>query len=335
MKSLKIVVTGGAGFIGSHFIRYLLKTEPECEILNIDKLTYAGNLKNLSDISSDRRYHFVQEDICHQKTMENLVKGWDVLVNFAAETHVDRSLIDRESFLRTDVWGVFSLLEATRSSGIKKFLQISTDEVYGFIRKGSVSEDGLLSPTNPYAATKAAADLLALSYFRTCRIPVCIIRSTNNFGSFQHPEKMIPLFITNALEGKELPLYGDGHQVREWLFVEDNCRAIGIILKKGKPGHIYHVSPQVGYRNLTVARKIIRMLGKEESLIKKVKDRPGHDRRYSLACEKIKKLGWQPQWKFEKALAETVDWYRRNVSWWKSIKNGSFRHYYQQQYQGR
>jgi len=333
-NKMKVVVTGGAGFVGSNFIRYLLRNVPDCRILNIDKLTYAGNLNNLSDFFTDSRHHFVREDICRQSTMEKLIRGWEAVVNFAAETHVDRSLMEPEKFLRTDVWGVFSLLEASRRCGLKKFLQISTDEVYGSLIRGTARESSCLSPSNPYAASKAAADLLAFSYYKTYGLAVSVVRSTNNFGPFQHPEKMIPLFITNALENEKLPLYGDGRQVRQWLFVEDNCRAILMILQRGQTGQVYHVSPGVGHRNISIARMILRLLGKPESLLQSVKDRPGHDRRYCLSSEKMRKLGWRPEWSLEKALAATVKWYQENPGWWGALKKGAFQEDYRKQYGG-
>ena len=328
---MKIVITGGAGFIGSHFIKYILKSYPDYSILNIDKLTYAGNLENLKEVENHPQYRFIKMDICDRE-VEEVIKGYEVIINFAAESHVDRSISEPETFLKTDIFGTFNLLEISRKNKIKKFIQISTDEVYGSIERGSFSESSPLNPSNPYSASKGAADLLVLSYFKTYNLPVNIIRSTNNYGPNQYPEKFIPLFITNALEDKELPLYGDGMNVRDWLFVEDNCRAIDIVLHKGKNGEIYNVSAGNEKPNLYVAKKIVELTGKDEKLIKFVKDRPGHDKRYSINSEKIRKLGWKPIVSFEEGLEITVKWYKENVEWWKKIKEGVFKDYYKKHY---
>lgn len=329
---MKIVITGGAGFIGSNFIKYILRKHPDYSILNIDKLTYAGNLENLKEIENHPNYKFIRMDICNRE-IEDVIKGYDVIINFAAESHVDRSISEPETFLKTDIFGTFNLLEISRKNKIKKFIQISTDEVYGSIENGSFTEESKLNPSNPYSASKASADLIVLSYFKTYSLPVNIIRSTNNYGPNQYPEKFIPLFIINALENKELPLYGDGMNVRDWLFVEDNCRAIEIVLHKGKDGEIYNVSAGNEKTNLYVARKIVKLTERSEKLIKFVKDRPGHDRRYSIVSEKIKKLGWKPVISFDKGLEFTVKWYRENTAWWKKIiEKKEFKGYYKRHY---
>lgn len=330
---MRIVVTGGAGFIGSHFIRYILKRYPSDHILNIDKLTYAGNLENLKEVENNPRYAFLKEDICNRGAIEEAISGYDVIINFAAESHVDRSINTPEIFLKTDIMGTFNLLEIAREKGIKRYIQISTDEVYGSAGEGErFSEKSPLNPSSPYSASKAAADLLVLSYYRTYKLPVMIVRSTNNYGPNQYPEKFIPLFITNALEDKPLPLYGDGKNVRDWLFVLDNCKGIDIILHKGKEGEIYNIAGENERENIFIAKKILEYLGKPFSLIKFVKDRPGHDRRYSISCEKVKELGWSPEVSLEEGLSLTVDWYKNNQDWWKKIKSGEFLEYYRKQY---
>lgn len=320
---MKYLVTGGAGFIGSNFIRYLLSSYPDCEVINFDKLTYAGNLENLSDIANDHRYSFVKGDICDAKAVEKVV-GWlggsDAVVNFAAETHVDRSIVSAGSFVQTDVYGTYILLEAVKKFKIARYLHISTDEVYGSIDKGSFTEDSALSPNSPYAASKAGGDLLVRSYFKTYDLPVIITRSSNNYGPYQYPEKVIPLFITNALQKEKLPLYGDGKNVRDWLYVEDNCAAIDLVLQKGKDGEIYNIGGESERQNIEITKLILKELGKTEDLIEFVKDRPGHDRRYSLDCTKVKKLGWKPKTGFDDGLKRTIAWYRDNKDWWLKIK---------------
>jgi dTDP-glucose 4,6-dehydratase len=330
---MKIVVTGGAGFIGSHFIKYLLKEHPGYKILNIDKLTYAGNLENLEEIKDNPDYSFVEEDICNRKSVEKAIKGYDVIVNFAAESHVDRSIDKPEVFLKTDVLGTFSLLEICRTKGIKKYIQISTDEVYGSADGGETFTEGSpLNPSSPYSASKASADLLVLSYCRTYKMSVNIVRSSNNYGPNQYPEKFIPLFITNALEDKKLPLYGDGRNVRDWLFVTDNCAGIDTVMHSGTDGEIYNIAGENEKENIYIAKKILGYLGKSEELIQFVKDRPGHDRRYSISCEKIKKIGWVQKTSLEDGLRLTVEWYRKNRQWWEKIKSGEFLEYYRKHY---
>jgi len=319
---MRLLVTGGAGFIGSNFIRHIIKKYPQYEIINLDKLTYAGNLDNLKDIENNSHYTFVKGDICDRKIVNELSKDVEAIVNFAAQSHVDRSIIDASDFIRTNIDGTYNLLEATKRHNISRFIQISTDEVYGSIGKGSFKETDTLSPSSPYAASKAAADMLVYSYWVTFNLPVIVVRSSNNFGPYQYPEKIIPLFITNALENKNLPLYGDGMNVRDWLYVVDNCEAIDLVLHKGKKGEIYNIGGGNELKNIDLTRMVLNILGKPESLIQPVKDRPGHDRRYSLDCSKIEReLGWTPRFDFERALKETVKWYRDNQWWWKKIKD--------------
>lgn len=316
---MKFLITGGAGFIGSHFIRLLLKDQ-ENEIINLDKLTYAGNLENLKDVENNPNYKFVKGDIADKQIVDSLVKDVDCIVNFAAETHVDRSIVDARQFIDTDIKGTFTLVESARKNNIKRFVQISTDEVYGHILEGSFKEDNMLQPRNPYSASKAGADLIALSFFSTYRIPIIITRSSNNFGPNQYPEKAIPLFITNILEGKKVPLYGDGLNIRDWIYVVDNCEAIKAVLDKGKKGEIYNISSGNEIKNIELTKNILGLMGKDETSIDYVEDRLGHDRRYSLDYSKIKDLGWKPRFEFEKSLSETIIWYKENVEWWKRLK---------------
>ncbi|MGH7312866.1 MAG: dTDP-glucose 4,6-dehydratase, partial [Candidatus Rokuibacteriota bacterium] len=301
----------------------------------LDKLTYAGNLQNLTDVAGDPRYRFVHGDICDGKLVRDILRGVDAVVNFAAESHVDRSLMEADAFLKTDVFGVFTLLEAVRELGIPRFMQISTDEVYGSLATGSAREGDPLRPSNPYSAAKAGADLLTLSYWRTHRLPVVITRSSNNFGPYQHPEKVIPLFITNALDDQPLPLYGDGRNVRDWLYVVDNCEAIDLLLRRGADGEIYNVGGGHELENIALTREILGLTGKPAALVRRVTDRPGHDWRYSLDSTKVRRLGWTPRHRFLDGLAATVGWYREHDAWWRSLKSGAFATYYQQQYGNR
>lgn len=316
---MKLLITGGAGFIGSNFIRSILKRYPEYEIVNLDKLTYAGNLNNLKDVEKNKNYSFIKGDICDKKTVGNAVKDSDIIVNFAAETHVDRSIIDAGDFVTTDVLGTYRLLEAARKYDIEKYVQISTDEVYGSIEKGSFRENDRLEPSSPYSASKAGGDMLVHSYYVTHRLPAVITRSSNNFGPYQYPEKLIPLFITNALRNKKLPLYGDGRNVRDWLYVLDNCNAIDLVMHEGIDGHIYNIGSGNEITNIEITRLILKELKKPESLVEFVPDRKGHDRRYSLDASKIQKHGWKPKYDFETALKETVKWYIGNEWWWKQL----------------
>jgi dTDP-glucose 4,6-dehydratase len=329
---VRILVTGGAGFIGSNFIRHLLAAHPAYDVVNLDKLTYAGNPENLRDLADHPRYRFVHGDICDAGLVREVAAGVGAVVNFAASTHVDRSLIEPDEFLRTDVFGVFTLLEAARALKVPRMIQVSTDEVYGSVSAGSSREDAALRPSNPYSAAKAAADLLCGAYWHTHRVPVVITRSSNNFGPYQYPEKVVPLFITNALDDRPLPLYGDGRNVREWLYVHDNCAAIDLILHEGLPGEIYNVGGGHEVENLVLTRQILRRLGKPESLIQPVADRPGHDRRYSLDSSKVRALGWRPRHGFEAAVDATIAWYRANEAWWRPLKSGAFAVYYARQY---
>lgn len=329
---MRILVTGGCGFIGSNFIRHLLRENTEDEVLNLDKLTYAGNPENLRDVEEDPRYQFLKGDICEEADVREAFEwGPEAVVNFAAETHVDRSIVDPEAFVRTDVLGTFRLLEAVREAGVR-LMQISTDEVYGSIVEGSFTEESPLRPNSPYAASKAGADLLVRSYVRTYGIDAVIVRSSNNYGPYQYPEKVIPLFITNLLEGRKVPLYGEGANVRDWLFVEDNCRAIDLVLRYGESGTVYNVGAGQEMSNLELTRQILASLGKDESHIQRVPDRPGHDFRYSLDCSRIRALGWEPRYELEKGLRETVRWYRENQDWWRPLKSGEFREYYLRRY---
>jgi len=332
-----LLVTGGAGFIGSNLIHFLLKRYPHIKIINLDKLTYAGNLENLKDIEQDPRYEFVQGDIRDKELMAALYKRVSGIIHLAAETHVDRSILDAGEFVLTDVYGSFILFEALRNSEIDFFLHISTDEVYGSRDDGLFTEEDPINPSSPYAASKAGADRLAHAYHVTYGLPIMILRPSNNFGIYQYPEKFIPLFTTNALEDKSLPLYGKGTNIRDWLFVEDHCRAIELIIKKGKPGEVYNVGAQCEVQNIDVAHRILEYLGKPRTLIKMVPDRLGHDKRYALDCRKIRALGWKPEYSFDNALLATVNWYREHPEWWKTIKekSKSFQSFYEEYYKNR
>ncbi len=332
---MKILVTGGAGFIGSNFIRLVLSKHPDHEVVNLDKLTYAGNLDNLRDIEANPRYSFVHADICDADAVAAAMDGIDAIVNFAAESHVDRSIGGPADFIQTDVFGTYVLLEAARSHNVGRYVQISTDEVYGSIREGSFSEVDRLQPSSPYSASKAGGDMQVMAYHTTFGVPAIITRSSNNFGPYQYPEKIIPLFITNALENKKLPLYGDGANVRDWIYVTDNCEAIDLVLHQGKIGEIYNIGGGNERDNLSITKLILGALDKDEEKIQRVPDRPGHDFRYSIDCSKVKELGWAPARSFEDSLRETVDWYVDNCWWWEKIKSGKFARYYQKQYEKR
>ena len=331
----KLLVTGGAGFIGSNFVRYILSRYPDYQVVVLDKLTYAGNLANLADVADNPGYSFVRGDICDQPLVDSLAAEVDAILNFAAETHVDRSILDAGSFIRTDVYGTFVLLEAAKKHGVRRFLQVSTDEVYGDVPEGSSREDDPLRPRSPYSASKAGGDMLVQAYHITHGVPVLVTRGSNNYGPYQYPEKLIPVLITNALDDQELPIYGDGQQVRDWLYVLDHCSAIDVVLHRGEPGEVYNVGGGNERRNLDIAEQVLELLGKPRSLIRFVKDRPGHDRRYSLDCSKLRRLGWEPARDFEEALAETVRWYVSNEDWWRPLKSGEYWEYYQRNYAGR
>lgn len=328
------MITGGAGFIGSNFIHYLLSRYKDIEVVNLDKLTYAGNLDNLKDVADDPRYRFVKGDICDRKIVSEVISGCELVVHFAAETHVDRSILEAGSFITTDVYGTYVLLEEAKKARVKRFIHISTDEVYGSVEEGFSREDDPLKPSNPYSASKAGADRLAYSFFVTYHLPVIIVRASNNFGPYQYPEKIIPLFITNAIDDLILPLYGDGKNIRDWLYVEDHCRAIDLLIEKGKEGEVYNVGGGNLLPNIELTRRILAILGKPETLIRYVADRPGHDRRYALDTTKIKKLGWEPAHSFDEALKATVRWYQENEPWWRKIKENSpaFKEFYQRWY---
>jgi len=313
---MKILITGGAGFIGCNFVHYMLEKHPDDEIVILDKLTYAGRIENLQDVMD--KITFIKGDICNKEDVEK-VKECDVIFNFAAETHVDRSIIDARIFVKTDVLGTYNLLEYARRHDVEKYIQISTDEVYGSIKESSSKETDILDPSSPYSASKAGADLLVKAYYKTYGLPVLITRSSNNFGPYQYPEKLIPVLILNALHDKPLPIYGEGKNVRDWIYVQDNCEAIDFVFRRGKIGEIYNIGAGNEKTNIEIANLILGELNKPKGLIKFVKDRPGHDFRYSLNCEKIKRLGWIPRYKFEEALRATMEWYRENEGWWKPL----------------
>jgi dTDP-glucose 4,6-dehydratase len=313
---MKILVTGGAGFIGCNFVRFMLDKYPDDEIVVLDKLTYAGRMENLQDVMT--RISFIKGDICNKEDIEK-VKDCDVIFNFAAETHVDRSIIEAGVFVKTDVLGTYNLLEYARKYDVERYVQISTDEVYGSIGSGSFKEENSLDPSSPYSASKAGADLLVRAYHKTYGLPVLITRSSNNFGPYQYPEKLIPLFITNALQNKPLPVYGDGLNVRDWIYVLDNCEAIDLVYQKGAFGEFYNIASGNEKTNLDITHLILSELDKPDSLIQFVKDRPGHDRRYSLDFTRIKKLGWKPKYSFENAMKTTITWYRENEWWWRVL----------------
>lgn len=335
---VRLLVTGGAGFIGSNFIHYWLTKYPEDEIVNLDKLTYAGNLENLKDIENDSRYTFVQGNICDANVVDKVMEDIDVVVHFAADSHVDRSILDPTVFICTNVLGTQVLLDSALKHKVFRFHQVSTDEVFGALPLDTserFTEKTAYNPRNPYSASKAAADHLVRSYFHTFNLPVIITNCSNNFGPYQFPEKMIPLFITNLLENKKVPLYGDGLFVRDWLYVVDHCRAIDLVLKKGKVGETYLVGGQKEreINNLELTKMILGLMGKDESFVEHIKDRPGHDRRYSIDWSKInRELGWAAQYDFKEALQKTIDWYKENENWWRRVKSGEYQKYYQKQY---
>lgn len=322
---MKVLVTGGAGFIGSNFIRHMLRKSENAEIVNLDLLTYAGRLENIQDLKNNPCHNFVRGDIRDRETVERVVKeGVNVIVNFAAETHVDRSIVEAQSFIQTDAYGTYILLDAARKYNVDKVVQVSTDEVYGSIQNGSFKETDSINPSSPYAASKAAGDLLALSFYKTYGIYVVVTRSSNNFGPYQHPEKLIPKLILRAVHDKSLPLYGNGKQIRDWIYVRDNCEGIDVVMQKGKPGEIYNIASRNEQTNLEVAKLILKFLDKPESLLEFVSDRPGHDRRYALNTTKIRGLGWKPRYDFKKVLKNTVGWYVENDWWWLPLLQDKF-----------
>ncbi len=317
---MKLLVTGGCGFIGSNFIRYWLKKYPDDKIVNLDKLTYAGNLDNLKDIENNENYEFVNGDICDKALVDNLMKDIDIVFNFAAESHVDKSIKGPLIFTETNVLGTHVLLESAKNNKIKEFIHISTDEVYGSRKEGSFKETDLLKPNSPYSAAKAAAEMVARAYNITFKLPLITTRSSNNFGPYQYPEKVIPLFVTNLMENKKVPLYGTGLNVRDWIYVIDNCEAIDFVSKNGKIGEIYNIGGGNEIPNIELTKTILKEMGKDESFIEYVKDRLAHDFRYSLNCEKLHKLGWKPRFNFDKAIKETIQWYKDNEEWWRKLK---------------
>ena len=332
---VNLLVTGGAGFIGSNFVRYALAEHADWRITTLDKLTYAGRVENLRGAMDDPRHRFVRGDVADVSVAAPLVNEADLIVHFAAETHVDRSIQRADEFIMTDVYGTFVLLEAARSSPrLTRFIQISTDEVYGSVPQGASKETDELKPRNPYAASKAGADRLAYSYWATYDVPVIITRASNNYGPYQFPEKVIPLFVTNAIDELPVPLYGDGQHSRDWLHVVDHCRALDVLIAKGQSGEVYNIGGGHEVRNLDLTRQILALVGRSDSLIQPVPDRPGHDRRYCLDTAKLGTLGWSPQTEFIHGLDETVRWYRDNEWWWRPIKeqDPTFRAYYQAQY---
>jgi dTDP-glucose 4,6-dehydratase len=331
---MKLLVTGGAGFMGSNFIHYILKKYPDYEIINLDKLTYAGNLKNLTDVENNPRYKFVKGDIADPNIVNELVPKVDAVINYAAETHVDRSILDPREFAQTDVIGTLTILNAIRENVNNiKLIQISTDEVFGSIETGKFIEDSPFEPNSPYAASKAGGDLMCRAFWATYKTPVIVTHSCNFYGANHYPEKLIPLAITNLLEGKKVPVYGDGRQVREWIYTEDHCSAVDTILHKGIEGEIYNIGTERELENLDTIKTILNVLGMDESYIEFVKDRPAHDRRYSLDTSKLRnELRWSPQVEFEDGIRRTVEWFKNNESWWKEIKSGEYQKYYEKQY---
>ena len=335
---MKLLVTGGAGFIGSAFVR-TATAGGEYDVVNLDKLTYAGNLENLTSIENHQRYRFVHGDICDAALVDQLLAAErpDAIVHFAAESHVDRSILSPEPVVHTNVHGTFTLLEAARRHGIGRFVHVSTDEVYGSLAAPAEADENYpLNPSSPYSASKAGSDLLARSYFVTFELPVVITRASNNYGPYQFPEKLIPLMIANALEDRPLPVYGDGLQVRDWLYVDDHCRGILAVLRQGRDGEIYNIGGNRSLPNIEVVHKVLSLTGKPESLIQYVKDRPGHDRRYALSSEKLmRETSWHPVMSFEEGLARTIQWYRENSSWVARVRSGEYRAYYEHNYGGR
>jgi len=332
---MRLLVTGGAGFIGSNFARYVLNRYPDDQVTVLDKLTYAGNPANFADLLGNSRFAFVQGDIADVAVVEPLVAEADAIVNFAAETHVDRSILDAGAFIETDVRGTWVLLEAARRSKLGRFLQVSTDEVYGEVATGESKESDPLVPRSPYAASKAGGDLMVLAYRTTYGMPVMITRGSNNIGPYQFPEKVVPVFVTNAIDDQPLPIYGDGGALRDYIYVTDHCAGIDMVLRRGAPGEVYNVGAGNEINTVVLARAILSRLGKPESLMSFVPDRPGHDRRYSVDCSKLRALGWAPEYSFDVALNATVDWYVSNEDWWRPLKSGEYLEYYQRNYGNR
>ncbi|NIA18381.1 MAG: dTDP-glucose 4,6-dehydratase [Actinobacteria bacterium] len=332
---MKILITGGAGFIGSNFIRYWTRKYPDDKIVNLDVLTYAGNLENLRDVEDNKNYQFIKGDICDAGLVNDLVKDVDLIVHFAAETHVDRSIQNSEDFIKTNIEGTRVLLDAAKNSGNIRFHHISTDEVFGALSLDDApfNENTPYDPRSPYSASKAASDHLVRAYFHTHKLPITISNCTNNYGPFQFPEKLIPLFITNLMEGKKVPVYGEGKNIRDWIYVDDHNAGVDAVIKKGKIGETYCLGGENEITNLEITKKILGLTGKGEEMIEYVKDRPGHDLRYAMDITKAKnELGWEPKLKFEEGLKKTVEWYKDNEEWWRGIKSGEYLEYYRKQY---
>lgn len=335
---MKLLVTGGAGFIGSNFVRHFLTAHPDSSIVNLDKLTYAGNLDNLSEVESLPSYRFVRGDVGDSDLVDGLLsEGVDAIVHFAAESHVDRSIADARDFIQTNVQGSFILLDAARRCRVPRFIQVSTDEVYGSLGPGEkAAEQTSLAPNSPYAASKAAADLVVRSFWQTYRYPAIVTRCSNNYGPYQFPEKLMPLMIANALEDRKLPVYGDGMNERDWIFVDDHCRALDCVLASGRPGEVYNIGGGEPVPNLEIVRRLLRRVGKSEELIEFVIDRPGHDRRYALDTSKIaRELGWSPSVGLDEGLRRTIEWYRGHPDWVRHTRSGEYRTYYEKYYQNR
>jgi len=334
---MRIFVTGGAGFIGSNFIRHILRSDEKYSVVNYDKLTYAGNLANLDSVKKNPNYRFVKADICDTAAVESGMQGCDAVVHFAAESHVDRSIYEPAPVIETNVTGTFILLQVARELQIQRFVHISTDEVYGDMPPGAfANENTSLQPNSPYSASKASSDLLVRAYVRTFGFPALITRASNNYGPYQFPEKFLPLMITNALDGKPLPIYGDGKQQRDWLHVEDHCRGILAVLERGKPGEVYNIGGLDIEENLTMAQRLLRLVGKPETLLTSVRDRPGHDRRYALNCDKIKnELGWKPEISLDAGLRQTIEWYKSHAEWLAEVRDGAYQSYYEKYYENR
>lgn len=332
---MKILITGGCGFIGSNYVHYILEKYPEDKIINLDALTYAGNLENLKKVENNPNYEFVHGDITDKELVEGLVKDVDVIVHFAAESHVDRSILDSDAFVRTNVNGTLNLLEAAKNSGNKRFHHVSTDEVYGSLSKDdpAFNERTPYDPRSPYSASKASSDHLVRSYYHTHKLPITISNCSNNYGPYQFPEKLIPLFVTNLIEGKKIPVYGTGENIRDWLHVKDHCIAIDKVVREGKIGETYCIGGNAEKTNLEITHKILELMEADEKDIEYVEDRKGHDKRYAIDFSKIKnELGWEPSVSFEEGIKETVEWYRNNENWWKNIKSGDYQNYYKKQY---
>lgn len=331
---MKLLITGGAGFMGSNFIKYILQKYHDWQVVNLDKLTYAANLDNLKEVEQNPNYTFIKGDIANKKDVERAIgEGVDKIVNCAAETHVDRSIMEPDAFIKTDIFGTYTLLEAVKKYKVEQYIQISTDEIFGSIENGEFNEESPFRPNSPYSASKAGADLLCRAYFKTYGLPVIVTHSCNFYGPYQYPEKLIPLFITNLLEGKKVPVYGKGEQWREWIFIEDYCRAIDLIMEKGQAGEVYNIGTGYCKQNIETTRFILNELGFGEEMIEYVKDRPGHDFRYALDSSKLRSLGWSAGLSWEQGMLRTIKWYQGNEWWWRRIKTGEYLEYYKKQYQ--